>query len=180
MRAALLICAILLGLGAIARAADEKAVAGLKAGVACKGCDFTEADLSYRRFSGANLAEARLTGADLTATVAASADFSKANLARADLYAAVLTNSSFREADLSGANLVGTWLLGADLTGANLAGANLSGAMATTAKGLTAELLAGACGDQRTALPKGLAIQPCAPPPAPKLRPAAKNGWSKH
>lgn len=140
--------------------------------------DFSGADLTAGKFSRTNLA-----GANLTRANAAGIELNGANLQNADLSYARLDAAQLRGADLTGAKLVGTnlrliewvdglslrhvdargaifrfaFLLGVDFTGANLSGADFS-----RAKGLTNEQLSRACGDEKTRLPLGLVVPPCA------------------
>jgi uncharacterized protein YjbI with pentapeptide repeats len=93
--------------------------------------DFTEADLSGVRLTGAYLWKANFTGAHLENANFFQADLSDANLSGAFLSKSYLSGAEFRntnlsEADLREANLYCANLQNADLRGTNLTGANLA------------------------------------------------------
>jgi uncharacterized protein YjbI with pentapeptide repeats len=134
------------------------------------------ANLSGANLLGANLSGASLTGAKLSRVDLTGANLTGANLGLADLSGAYLSSANLSAANLSGANLHGVDLTGANLRSANLRGTNLSAAYLiradlTGSKNLIQTQLNEACGDNETALPKGLDLKPCAPATIPPQAP---------
>jgi uncharacterized protein YjbI with pentapeptide repeats len=169
--------AFLLSLAGGASAFDPAALADIKSGRQCAGCDLRGADLR-----GAKLHNAVLTGADLSGANLHGAAGEAANLQRSNLRGAVLTQAQLARADLAGANLKGADLAGANLDGAdlkgavlegangraarlqgaNLAGAKLNGADLSDTVGLSQAQLDATCGDSaNTRLPGNLTLRPC-------------------
>jgi uncharacterized protein YjbI with pentapeptide repeats len=102
--------------------------------------------------------------ADLECANLYKADLSEANcersiLSRANLQEAILGDANLKKANLQGAILRGVRLNNVDLDGATLQGADLSGADLSEAKGLTAEQIKKACGDEHTRLPSNIRIR---------------------
>lgn len=113
--------------------------------------DFSQAVLSRADASGSEFESADFTGADLThvrlvEAVCPRAVFERAVLARADARGADFRRASFRDADV---------------TEMNFDDADISGADLRSVRGLTQLQLDGACGDQRTRLPRGLNVRLC-------------------
>lgn len=84
------------------------------------------ADLSYAKFTHANL-----NGVNLRRAKCYKTDFENSNLRKAWLIHADLTGAILKGADLRGAVLINAILTGTILTGADLTGAQLSGAIIT-------------------------------------------------
>lgn len=114
-----------------------------------QGSDFSYADLTSCKLSGANLSSAilrkanlygvalggaKLADADLRQAGLDRADLHDAILERADLTGATLSVANLQNAKLAGAVLTDASLFGADLRGANFAGANLTNIVLDGAK----------------------------------------------
>jgi uncharacterized protein YjbI with pentapeptide repeats len=122
---------------------------------------------AYIVLNCASLAGAQLANIDLHCVLLMESDLRRANLSCAILERAVLRKSDFRGSDLRRAVLDGADLCRADLSGADLRGASLvsaflkrtdlAGADLSTARGLTADQIQDAYGDDRTRLPHGIA-----------------------
>jgi uncharacterized protein YjbI with pentapeptide repeats len=113
---------------------------------------FWEADLTEAYLYNATLTEALLGRANLT-----EADLSDANLTKAGFGEVHLTRARLHSATMTGANLWRADLTEADFWRADLTGAGLHEAVLTGAKQLDQKQLDGACGDEDTRLPAGLA-----------------------
>jgi uncharacterized protein YjbI with pentapeptide repeats len=87
--------------------------------------------------------------------------FAGGDLRDLNAYGTVFTGANFAGTNLTNASFVGAYLEGANFRGATLTGVNFSGAEMDRAVGLTQAQLAGACGDDTTALPRGLHLRPC-------------------
>lgn len=94
---------------------------------------FTRANLTSANFEDADLFRARLEGADLENASLTRANLEQANLEQANLVAANLTNARLIGALLKGADLSSAHLVAAKLNGANLTNANLFSARLTSA-----------------------------------------------
>jgi uncharacterized protein YjbI with pentapeptide repeats len=151
--------------GAILRKADLRGAAIRKAHL--QGTILRFAKLQNAELGGAELREADLGGAYLNGADLKSAGLQDVNLSGADLEGATLENATLEGASLSGAKLKDTLLVGADLGGADFYLADIQGlvnfsdADLSTAKNLTQVQLDGACGNNATRLPTGLAISRC-------------------
>lgn len=155
--------------GAAFAAASLAGADGINA--ALDGAIFRETDLSGARLDGARLEAAIISGSllsrarfyDATARhllvdggIASGADFRGARLSGARFVGVDLTGTRWDRADLRHAMFVG-----ATVTGATFHGADLSGADLSRTRGLDADSLARACGDQDTRLPAGIPITLC-------------------
>jgi uncharacterized protein YjbI with pentapeptide repeats len=136
-------------------------IAQSRGGASCPHCNLFQADFSNLELKGRNFAGARLRQADMSAAVMNHTILAGADLRDVNAYGAVFTGVSFAGANLTNASFVGTYLEGADFRGANLSGVNFSGAEMDRAIGLTQTQLNQACGDDSTALPRGLHLHSC-------------------
>ena len=172
-RAALFACLLALATPAFAEApadtagpitsqTERNAIAlRVRGGAACAQCDLFQADLSYQNLAERNFSGSRLRQSELQIVIADRARFHGANLSLANLFGGRFSSADFTDANLSGAVMVGGYFGGAQFHGANLTGANFSGAELAGALGLTQPQLSGACGDDRTTLPRGLTAPRC-------------------
>lgn len=94
------------------------------AGAHLESANFFQTDLSDTNLSGAFLSQSYLSGAELR-----NANLSDADLREANLYCANLQNADLRGANLTGANLTKTDLSFANFTGADLEGADMKHAV---------------------------------------------------
>ncbi len=121
---------------------------------ACRGCDFSNLDLSERRLSQVDLTGAKLTNTNLSGADLSNADLTGANLYLANLSQANLQTSNLSDAKLTSVNLAGANLSGAQLEQATFSYANLKGALLTAAQLTGANLsdanLQNAVGSQAT------------------------------
>jgi uncharacterized protein YjbI with pentapeptide repeats len=100
--------------------------------------NFSEIDLRFAIFKGANFSKADLSrgilnGINLKGSVFTETNFMETDLSFTNLSNSNLSHASLRQANLTGANLTGANLTGADFTGANLTGAKLTNADLTGA-----------------------------------------------
>lgn len=151
----------LLALALPAGAQNPGQIAKARSGANCPGCNLFQANFSGVEMRGRNFAGARLRQADLSLAVLNRGNFARADLRDVEAYGAVFSGSNFAGANLTHASFVGTYLEGANLSGARLEGANFSGAEMSRTRGLSQAQLDRACGDEATALPRGLRIPRC-------------------
>lgn len=158
---ALLAAALVLGSALPAAAQNASQISAVRNGAHCPRCNLFQADLSSLELKSRNLSGARLRQADLSTVVMNRTSFAGGDLRDVNAYGAVLTGASFARADLTNASFVGAYLQGANFSGARLLGVNFSGAEMDRAIGLTQGQLNQACGDESTAIPRGLSIPRC-------------------
>jgi uncharacterized protein YjbI with pentapeptide repeats len=132
-----------------------------RSGASCPHCNLFQADFSNLEMKGRDFAGARLRQSDMSAAVMNHTSFAGGDLRDVNAYGAVFTGAVFAGANLTNASFVGAYLEGADFRGANLSGVNFSGAEMDRAVGLTQPQLSEACGDEATALPRGLHLHAC-------------------
>lgn len=145
-----------------AAAQNAAEIAHARDGASCPHCNLFQADFSNLRLKGRDFAGARLRQADFSAAVMNGTTMAGADLRDVNAYGGVFTGASFAGANMTNASFVGAYLEGANLRGAILSGVNFSGAEMDRAVGLTQRQLDRACGDDSTALPRGLHVRPCA------------------
>ncbi len=118
-----------LGFAQQALAVNQQDLEQLRATAACPRCDLSGADFANANLTGVNLRDANLKGANFT-----QANLRGADLTGADLTGAVLNNTNLSGASLTGALMKSASLENADLSFASLMSTNLE---ATTFKGAT-------------------------------------------
>jgi Pentapeptide repeats (8 copies) len=125
----------------------------------CEDCDL----------SGRILVAARLTNG-----VFHRANFRGAVMSHADGSGSAFDEADFTDAILDDAKFAGVLFGRARMTRARMARTDFSGADLSRVIGLTQAQLSEACGDDRTLLPRGLAIPLCPAPKAPRTPLPAK------
>ena len=154
--------ALMLSLAAAPALAQNAAEIGkVQGGGGCAHCNLFQADLGNRVLKNRNLAGSRLRQSDMSLSVLNGSNMSRADLRDVNGYGALFTNVNFAGADMTNATFVGAYLEGANFRGAKLKGVNFSGAEMDKAVGLTQGQLNGACGDEKTTLPKRLHLPAC-------------------
>lgn len=113
--------------------------------------DFSDAVLTRADASGSQFDAANFTAADLTGV----------NLVDARCPDAIFERTMLRQADARRASFRGANFVRADVTSVNFDGADIAGADLRRAEGLTQAQLDGACGDDRTRVPRGLRVHRC-------------------
>ena len=119
-----------------------------------KEADLSDANLTKSEMSRASFQGASLKGANLTKSDFPRVVFNGADLSGADLSFSNVSRADFWDSNLSGVSFKGAYTLLSRFEGVDL----------SQAKGLTADQLDLACGDDKTKLPAGLSASaewPC-------------------
>ncbi len=118
--------------------------------------NFSHAKLLGASFQDAGFEECNLSHSDMTGAKLNETEFTNSNLSHTQLGAAGFREASFNHVDFRNADFGSAILKSADFDEVYLAGADLS-----HARGLTNEQLQGACGDDKTKLPRKMSVQAC-------------------